>query len=146
MGVFATRSPNRPNPIGLSAVKLESIDYDDPLGPVLLVSGVDMVNGTPILDIKPYLPYADAYPQASGGFTDTVSFPSHKVIMAEAVLAILPHETAQQIVQLLRQDPRPAYHRDPNRIYTLSFAGYAIQFQATDAAVTVLSVKKEENK
>ncbi|MBQ7726062.1 MAG: tRNA (N6-threonylcarbamoyladenosine(37)-N6)-methyltransferase TrmO [Clostridia bacterium] len=141
MGVFATRSPYRPNPIGLSAVKLEKIEWHTPQGPVLTVSGVDMVSGTPILDIKPYLPYADVYPDATGGFTDQQAFPALRVALSKEAEKVLPKETAGSLQALLAEDPRPHYHHDEERVYGLAFAGYAIRFQVREDTVTVLSAE-----
>ncbi len=142
MGVFATRSPYRPNPIGLSAVKLEKIELEAPDGPALIVSGADMVNGTPILDIKPYLPYADCLPDATGGFTDSTAFSHLEVTAAPGVLEALPKEIADRLSALLAQDPRPHYHHDPERLYGLSFAGYDVRFRVEGSTATVLSVRK----
>ena len=110
MGVFATRSPFRPNPIGLSAVRLDGIRRDETLGQVLLVSGADLMDGTPILDIKPYLPFADSYPQASGGFTGQKIDGPLKVEVSQPLLAQVPKEHRQALLGVLAQDPRPSYH------------------------------------
>ena len=128
LGVFATRSPFRPNALGLSAVRLEGIEQDPGLGPVLLVAGADLLDGTPIYDIKPYVPYADAHPEASGGFADrierrrlTVDFPPH-------LLERVPEDKREGLTGVLAQDPRPAYQADPERIYGMAFAGLEVRF------------------
>ena len=140
MGVFATRSPFRPNPIGLSAVKLEGIDLHTPQGPVLHVSGADLLDGTPILDIKPYVPYADAHPEAAGGFTDggedyrlTVDFPPD-------LLAMLSPQDRLALPGVLAQDPRPSYQHSPDRVYGMAFGEWEVQFSVRDKCLTVLSL------
>lgn len=138
VGVFASRSPFRPNPVGLSAVRLERIEYGGE-GPVLYISGGDMMDKTPVLDIKPYIPYADAYPEAKGGFSVSeresleVNFPSE-------LLEIISEEKREALIQILSQDPRPAYQDDLDRIYTMSFAGHEISFFVRDGALTVTKV------
>lgn len=141
MGVFATRSPFRPNPIGLSCVKLERIENDEKYGPVLYVSGIDLLNRTPIYDIKPYLPYADAYPDAKGGFGEQQFSHSLEVNCDEKLLQILPIEKQAAAIQLLKQDPRPAYHKDPKRRYGVSFAGFDIRFFVEENVLTVVEIK-----
>ena len=143
MGVFATRSPFRPNPIGLSAVRLEGIETHPRLGPVLRIGGADLLDGTPIFDIKPYLPYADCLPQAAGGFTDTTDRPVLAVDFPEALLRPIPEERRAALLGVLAQDPRPAYQRDPARVYGLSFAGWAVRFTAAEGRLTVLSAERE---
>ncbi len=142
MGVFATRSPVRPNPIGLSVVRLEKIELDSKLGPILHVSGADLLNGTPIFDIKPYIPYADSYPEATGGFTQRrvryklqVEFPPH-------LLEIIPEDKRVAIVKVLELDPRPSYHEDPHRQYGFEFAGYDVRFVVMGDLLTVQEVLK----
>lgn len=141
MGVFATRSPFRPNPIGLSCVRLESIDLDTPDGPVLIVSGADLMNGTPIFDIKPYLPGSDSRPDARDGFVGEHKQKLLEVVIPEKAIAALgkrldkPQITALR--EILSQDPRPAYHDDPDRIYTLEYAGLEVRFRADSTTATV---------
>lgn len=141
MGVFATRSPFRPNPIGLSCVKLEQIEWDEKCGPVLTVSGIDMLDETPIYDIKPYIPYSDAHPEATGGFTNAVKEYALQVYFPEELLEKVPQEKRDAICEVLAQDPRPAYHEDPNRKYGVSFAGYDIRFYVDGAKLTVCEVE-----
>ena len=140
MGVFATRSPFRPNSLGLSCVKLEGIEYDSKDGPLIHVSGADLMDGTPIFDIKPYIPYADAHPEALGGFTDTAGDFLLKVDFPEELLSLLPAEKRQAAVGVLSHDPRPSYQRKPERIYGLPFAGFDIRFRVAEDQLTVLEV------
>ena len=140
MGVFATRSPFRPNSLGLSCVKLEGIDYDTKDGAVIHVSGADLMDGTPIFDIKPYIPYADAHPEALGGFTDTADDFLLKVDFPAELLSLLPEEKRQAAVGVLCHDPRPSYQRKPERIYGLPFAGFDIRFRVADEVLTVIEV------
>ena len=146
MGVFATRSPFRPNPIGLSAVRLDGIRRDETLGQVLLVSGADLMDGTPILDIKPYLPFADSYPQASGGFTGQKIDGPLKVEVSQPLLAQVPKEHRQALLGVLAQDPRPSYHTDPQRVYGMEFAGLEVRFSVQNDVLTVLTIKQNEKK
>ena len=146
MGVFATRSPFRPNPIGLSAVRLDGIRRDETLGQVLLVSGADLMDGTPILDIKPYLPFADSYPQASGGFTGQKIDGPLKVEVSQPLLAQVPKEHRQALLGVLAQDPRPSYHTDPQRVYGMEFAGLEVRFSMQNDVLTVLTIKPNEKK
>lgn len=140
MGVFATRSPFRPNSLGLSCVKLESIELDSPLGPVIHVSGADLMDGTPILDIKPYIPYADSFPDALGGFTDLAGDFLLQVQFPMEYLSKLPEEKRDSAKEVLRHDPRPSYQRNPDRIYGLPFAGFDIRFQVKEDTLTVVEV------
>lgn len=140
MGVFATRSPNRPNPIGLSCVTLLGIEETAKYGMVLRVGGADLMDGTPILDIKPYIPYADAYPEASGGFTDSAKDFLLQVDFPAELLSALPFDKQQAAVDLLSHDPRPSYQNDPDRIYGLSFAGFNIRFSVSNGVLTVKEV------
>ena len=142
MGVFATRSPFRPNPIGLSCVKLESIDREDPRGPVLYVSGVDLLDGTPIYDIKPYLSYTDSHPEAVCGFADEVKDYELEVTFPEELLNILPEDKRAAAIAILRQDPRPSYQDDPSRRYGTAFAGYDIRFYVEGGRLRVAEVEK----
>ena len=144
MGVFATRSPFRPNPIGLSVVKLEAIERDAALGPVLRVSGADMMDGTPVLDIKPYLPYADCVPGALGGFTQEVAKRQVQVDCPDRCLAAVPPDKREALLGVLRQDPRPAYQQDPERVYGFGFAGLEVRFQVAGDVLTVIDITKEE--
>lgn len=129
MGVFATRSPFRPNPIGLSAVELQRIEIDSELGPVLYVRGADLMNNTPILDIKPYLAYTDSRPEALGGFSDTCRSALLEVIFPEQWLSQVPEHQRQALTAVLAQDPRPRYQKDPERVYAFEFGACHIRFQ-----------------
>lgn len=140
MGVFATRSPFRPNNLGLSCVKLLGVEETAEHGFVLHVGGADLMDGTPIFDIKPYVPYADAHPEAIGGFTDTADAFLLDVAFPDALLAILPAEKRQAAISVLSHDPRPSYQRKPDRIYGLTFAGYDIRFTVEDSTLTVVAV------
>lgn len=139
VGVFATRSPFRPNPIGLSVVRLEGVESDPVLGPVLLVSGADMTDGTPIYDIKPYLPYVDCCPEASNGFACTDPAPL-TVEIPEECLAAVPAEKREALRKVLAEDPRPAYQDDPERVYGLVFAGTEVRFTVRDGLLRVCKV------
>lgn len=141
VGVFATRSPYRPNPIGLSAVKLDRVVTDESLGPVLEVSGIDMADGTPILDIKPYLSFADSYPDAVCGFADRLYGTGSGVIIPDEILNKLPKEFAVQLKNVLAEDPRPRYHNDPERVYGFYFNKYEVKFKAEDGILRVISVE-----
>lgn len=142
VGVFATRSPFRPNPIGLSCVKLERVELDPKLGPVLYVAGADLLNGTPIYDIKPYLAYTDSHPEAVCGFADRVKDYELQVQFPEELLQKIPEEKREAALGILRQDPRPSYQKDPKRRYGVAFAGYDIRFHVKDGALTVCEVVK----
>ena len=142
MGVFATRSPFRPNSIGLSCVKLEKIEYDSNLGTVLYVSGCDMMNGTPIYDIKPYLPYCDSRPNAIGGFTETLGERKLQVIISDDLLGRVPKEKQSELLCVLRGDPRPSYQNDPKREYGFTFADFEIGFKVEDKILTVNRIEK----
>ncbi len=142
MGVFATRSPFRPNNLGLSCVKLLGVEETAKFGTVIHVGGADLMDGTPIFDIKPYIPYADCQPDAVGGFTDTagdflleVDFPAH-------LLSILPAGKREAAVQVLSHDPRPSYQRKPGRIYGLTFAGFDIRFTVEENRLTVVAIER----
>lgn len=141
VGVFATRSPFRPNNLGLSSLRLESIDYDDPEGPVLIVSGVDMLDHTPIFDIKPYIAYADSHSSARGGFTDVIDLPEFKIQVSDDIEKKLPFELRDEIYSLLRLNPRPGYQNDPKRIYGMSYAGMNISFSVKDDTITITDVR-----
>lgn len=145
MGVFATRSPFRPNPIGLSSVKLEGTDYDNELGPVLRVSGVDLMDGTPIYDIKPYLPYTDSHPEALGGFSDDTKDYELEVEFPDKLLSIIPEELREGLFGVLSQDPRPAYQNDSERIYGFEFGEYNIKFIVDGERLSVCQVEKKKD-
>lgn len=139
-GVFATRSPFRPNPIGLSSVKLEKIQNHPELGPVIWISGADLMDGTPIYDIKPYLPGFDVHSDARGGFTETIEDHSLKVCFPEALLGQIPREKRENLIRVLADDPRPGYQKDPERIYGMPFAGKDIHFKVEGDTLTVVKV------
>ena len=143
-GVFATRSPFRPNPIGLSAVKLEKVDIHPELGPVLHVSGADLMDGTPIYDIKPYIPYADCIPDAKGGFTRETDNSLLEVIFPENLLEIIPFEKQKAVMQILAFDPRPSYQEDDERIYGVEFAGFDVRFRVAGKVLKVVEVVSED--
>ena len=140
LGVFATRSPYRPNALGLSSVALERVELDGALGPVLHVAGADLLDGTPIYDIKPYAPYADAHPEARGGFTDQVPRRRLAVDCPAALLAAVAPEKREALLGVLAEDPRPAYQEDPERLYAMTFAGLEIRFTVSDGTLTVREV------
>lgn len=140
MGVFATRSPFRPNPIGLSCVRLLEVRQDRALGPVLIVAGADLMDGTPIYDIKPYLPYADCKPDAAGGFASQPKEASLEVDCPPALLARVPEEKRPALLAVLAQDPRPQYQNDPKRIYGMSFAGVEVRFQVVEGRLMVTEI------
>ena len=140
MGVFATRSPFRPNNLGLSCVKLLGVELTKDLGPVIHVSGADLMDGTPIFDIKPYIPYADSHPEALGGFTDTAGEFLLEVDFPAPLLELLPEGKRAAAVGVLSHDPRPSYQRKPGRIYGLPFAGFDIRFTVEGERLTVCQV------
>ncbi|MGN0184183.1 MAG: tRNA (N6-threonylcarbamoyladenosine(37)-N6)-methyltransferase TrmO [Aristaeellaceae bacterium] len=140
LGVFATRSPFRPNPIGLSSVRLEGVERDAKLGPVLIVSGADLLDGTPILDIKPYIPYADSHPEASGGFTERTVSHHLEVDFPEELLDRVPGDRRAALIGVLSQDPRPSYQDDPDRIYGFPFAGMELRFRVEGNRLTVVDI------
>ena len=144
VGVFATRSPFRPNSIGLSSVVLEKVEYTADRGPVLHVKGADLMDGTPIFDIKPYIPYADSHPEASGGFTDKTVFHTLTVEIPPELEKPIPEETVTALRGVLSNDPRPQYHDDPERVYGFVFAGFEVKFRVCGDALTVTDIKKEE--
>jgi tRNA-Thr(GGU) m(6)t(6)A37 methyltransferase TsaA len=141
MGVFATRSPFRPNPLGLSCVALERVDWDAPDGPALVVSGADLMDGTPIYDVKPYAPYADAFPDARGGFASTrpetvaVDFPPE-------LLSRVEEDKRAALLGVLAHDPRPRYQDDPERVYGMAFGAYEVRFRASEGVLTVVDVER----
>lgn len=140
MGVFATRSPFRPNNLGLSCVRLLGVEMTKDLGPVIHVSGADLMDGTPIFDIKPYIPYADAHPKALGGFTDSAGEFLLNVDFPADLLAMLPEAKRAAAVGVLSHDPRPSYQHKPGRIYGLPFAGFDIRFTVEGDRLTVCEV------
>lgn len=140
LGVFATRSPFRPNAIGLSCVRLEKIEMDKKLGAVLAVRGADLMDGTPIYDIKPYIPFTDCRTQASEGYTEATKTHELKVNFPEDLLMKLPQEKRKAVTGVLAQDPRPAYIQDPQREYGVSFAGFDIRFRVEGETLTVFEV------
>lgn len=142
MGVFATRSPFRPNPIGLSSVKLEKIEQDEKYGTVLYVSGMDLMDGTPIYDIKPYLAYTDSHPDARGGFADDVKDYEIEVEFPQNLLDQIQEEDKEIVLELLKQDPRPSYIKDESRIFGMAYGVYNIRFQVVGNCLTVIEVEK----
>ena len=142
MGVFATRSPYRPNDIGLSSVKLEKISFDEKLGPMLYVAGADLLDGTPIYDIKPYIAYTDSHPDAAEGFAGTVKEKELQVDFPEELLEKFPKEKRDAILGVLSQDPRPAYDTDETRLYGVEFAGFDVRFTVTGELLQVKELIK----
>lgn len=142
IGVFATRSPFRPNPIGLSSVRLIKIDLESPEGVTLYVEGADILSGTPIVDIKPYLAYTDAHPNASEGFSLSSKEPLLKVEIGGHALKTIPKEKHEALISVLEQDPRPQYQDEPMRIYTMAFGGYDVSFRVEKDTLYVLDAKK----
>lgn len=141
VGVFASRSPFRPNHIGLSSVRLERIELTADRGPVLHVLGADLMDGTPILDVKPYIPYADSHPDAAGGFTDAVGPRVLRAVVPPELLTRVPAEKRQALLGVLESDPRPSYQDDPDRVYGFGFGGLEIRFRAGDGVLTVTDVR-----
>jgi len=141
MGVFATRAPFRPNGLGLSVVKLERIESGAD-GSVLVVSGVDLLDNTPIYDIKPYIPYADAHPEAKGSFATEQQTHHLNVIFPDALLHLIPAEKRAAVLACLSDDPRPSYHND-ERVYSMNFAGFEIRFRVNETILTVFEVEKQ---
>ena len=140
VGVFATRAPYRPNPIGLSSVKLEEVRLHTPDGPVLVVSGADLMDGTPIYDIKPYLAYVDSHPDARDGFALAQKEGVLTVNCPDSLLACLPESKRQSLLDVLAQDPRPQYQNDPDRIYQFEFAGAHVEFSVVGDLLTVRTI------
>ena len=148
LGVFATRSSFRPNPIAMSCVKIEKINLTGENAPSIEVSGADLMDGTPIVDIKPYLPYADSVPEAAGGFAEAVRFNKLEVDFADGIFAPgsdaagvkFPAEKKAALIELLSEDPRPAYQRSADRIYGIRFAGFEIKFQVQGDHLTVVAI------
>ena len=145
MGVFATRSPFRPNPIGLSCVKLDGIEISKTEGPVLYVSGADLMDNTPIYDIKPYLPYADSKPDATGGFVDNLNLKPLKVEIEEKLLNKIPLNKQTELIKVLENNPKPSYQTDPHRIYGFFFDKFEISFKTSDEVIYVTEIKETTN-
>ena len=141
LGVFATRSPFRPNAIGLSSVKITAIEHTEQFGTVIHVSGADLMDGTPILDIMPYIPYCDSHTDATGGFTDSADDYLLEVNFPSELLQQIPVDKQQAIMDVLSHDPRPSYQKDTDRIYGLNFGGQDIQFTVNDGILTVCNVQ-----
>ncbi len=144
MGVFATRSPFRPNFLGLSSVKLLGVEHTKEYGTVLHVGGADLMDGTPIFDIKPYIPYGDCHPEAVGGFTDRAKDFVLQVDFPQDLLAQIPEEKREALVGVLSHDPRPSYQKGPDRTYGLTFGGFDVRFQVKDDTLTVLGITPVE--
>ena len=142
VGVFATRSPFRPNPIGLSSVELQSVEYSDKYGPVLNVLGADLLDGTPIYDIKPYLAYTDSHPDATCGFTAAYTGYKLKVCASDEQLAIVPEFLRESLIEVLENDPRPAYQDDAGRVYGMRFSDFEIKFTVDGDTLMVKEIEK----
>lgn len=142
MGVFATRSPFRPNPIGLSCVKLIGIEKTEKHGCIIRVSGADLLDGTPIYDIKPYLPYVDSHPEASNGFALNEKDGSLEVNIPDELIKLIPYEKQAALKAVLAQDPRPGYQDDPDRIYGIEFTGFDVRFMINNSILTVVEIKE----
>ncbi|PWL49042.1 MAG: tRNA (N6-threonylcarbamoyladenosine(37)-N6)-methyltransferase TrmO [Clostridiales bacterium] len=140
MGVFATRSPNRPNPIGLSSVRLDGIQREEGKGNILLISGADLVNGTPIYDIKPYLSFTDSHPDAKNGFAENTLVHRLQVECDASLLTDIPPEKRQALLEMLALDPRPAYQHDPEMLYGLSYGGFEVRFLVKGEVISVLQI------
>ena len=141
VGVFATRSPFRPNPVALSSVSLEKIEITKDNGPVLYVSGADIVSGTPIFDIKPYLPFTDCHTNAIGGFADRVKDYFLNVDFPPQLLQLIPYPKQAGLIQILQEDPRPSYHNDPQRVYGFEFGGFEVKFTVDNLTLRVIAVE-----
>ena len=138
MGVFATRSPFRPNSLGLSCVRIDRIEQHPTLGPVIHVLGADLMDGTPIYDVKPYVAYADAHPDARSGFVDQTTWEPLQVVIPEALAAMIPTDYLDALKATLEQDPRPQYHDDPERVYGMPFLEFDIRFKVSGGVLTVV--------
>ena len=145
MGVFATRSPYRPNEIGLSSVRLLEVLPQSPEGPILIIEGADLLDGTPIFDIKPYLAYTDSHPDATDGFADTKKQGPLRAVCSEEILSNVPKKERHLLLSLLEQDPRPAYQDEPDRIYTMDYGKFTLRFSVEKSTLTVLSIEKHES-
>lgn len=139
-GVFATRSPFRPNPIGMSCVKLERVEYTKALGPIIYVSGVDLMNGTPIYDIKPYITYTDCVPEAVQGFAEEYKNYALNVDFPQELLDRIPKEKQSALIGILRHDPRPAYQNTPDRIYGVRYMNFDVHFKVKNDTLTVTDI------
>ena len=146
MGVFATRAPFRPNNIGLSCVKLDRVEMDEKDGPVLWVAGVDLLDGPPIYDIKPYIPLTDCHPEASEGYTKETKIHELKVEFPEELLNQYPEEKRQAVLGILAQDPRPTYFQDPERVYGVPFAGFDVKFKVDGDTLVVCGLERLDTK
>lgn len=144
VGVFATRSPFRPNSIGLSSVRLLRVEQTEHEGNVLVVAGADLLDHTPIYDVKPYIPYFDSHPEAVGGYTDETHTYRLTVQADPSLLDLLPSDKRQAVIECLSCDPRPAYQNDPMRVYKMSFAGFCLSFSVSGNVLTVMQVEKEK--
>jgi len=142
VGVFASRSPFRPNGLGLSCVAVKRIELHTPEGPVIYVQGADLMDGTPIFDIKPYVVYADCHPEARSGFVDDSEWQSLEVDIPQRLAAAFPSEQLEGLRQVLALDPRPRYHDDPNRVYGMPYAGYDVRFRVEGRILHVVEVKE----
>ncbi|MBO7497436.1 MAG: tRNA (N6-threonylcarbamoyladenosine(37)-N6)-methyltransferase TrmO [Salinivirgaceae bacterium] len=142
VGVFATRSPYRPNPIGLSAVRIEKIDYDTPEGPVISVRGADLMDGTPIIDIKPYITYADSIPDARSGFVDEVEFSHLDVVLPDQFRSAIGDEMANTLIGVLQNDPRPPVQATADKTFGMPFAGFDVRFRVDGTTLTVVDLVK----
>ena len=140
VGVFASRSPFRPNRLGLSCVRIDKVEMTEKDGPVILVRGADLMDGTPIYDIKPYVAYADSHPEARSGFVDKTEWKPLQVEIPQTLSSLFPEEELKGLRQVLSQDPRPRYHDDAERIYGMPFAGWDVRFRVADGVVTVVEV------
>ncbi len=141
LGVFATRSPFRPNPIGLSCVRLLGVELDGPEGPILHVAGADLMDGTPIYDVKPYLPYADCRPEAVGGFAAEAPEERLAVSVPDELILKVPEDRREALVHVLALDPRPSYQDDPERVYGFGFAGMEVKFSVRDGVLSVIDIQ-----
>ena len=141
MGVFATRSPFRPNPLGLSSVRISCIEWHTADGPVIHVKGADLMDGTPIYDIKPYIPYADCHPDARGGFTDTQTTRKLCVEVPEELQNVFTSQQLKALCKILELDPRPHYHKDGQKVYGMPYEGHDIKFRVTDGVVRILAAE-----
>ncbi len=145
-GVFATRSPFRPNPIGLSSVRLEKVDIDPQLGPVLYVSGADLMDGTPIYDIKPYIAYTDSHPEAVSGFASTPAEYLLDVDFPEELLQKVPEKQRESLIEVLAHDPRPQYQDDPKRVYGMEFGGMEVKFKVEGCRLVVVQIEASQGR
>lgn len=142
VGVFASRSPFRPNPLGLTCALIDRVEMHPQLGPVIHVLGADIMDGTPIYDIKPYVRYADCHPNARSGFVDQKDWPRLEVVIPDKWASVFSHEELKSLQEVLSFDPRPQYHHQPQRIYGMPFAGYDVKFNVSDGRVIVVGVQK----